>query len=41
VTADGFERLSEEDAGRYALAVVSERMQLPDGPPAPIGQITS
>ena len=41
VTADGFERLSEEDAGRYALAVVSDRMQVPDGPPAAIGQITS
>jgi len=41
VTADGFERLSDEDAGRYAVAVVSERMQLPDGPAAAIGQITS
>jgi proteasome beta subunit len=41
VTADGFERLSEEDAGLYAVAVVSERMQLPDGPAAAIGQITS
>jgi proteasome beta subunit len=41
VTADGFERLSEEDAGRYALAVVDERMQLPDGPAAAIRQITS
>jgi proteasome beta subunit len=39
VTADGFERLSDEDAGRYALAVVNERMQLPDGPAAAIGQI--
>ena len=38
VTADGFERLSEEDAGLYAVAVVSERMQLPDGPPAAIGR---
>jgi proteasome beta subunit len=41
VTADGFERLSEEDAGRYALAVVHERMQLPDGPAAAIRPITS
>jgi proteasome beta subunit len=38
VTADGFERLSDEDAGRYALAVVNERMQLPDGPAAAIRQ---
>ncbi len=36
VTADGFERLSDEDAGRYADAVVSERRQHPDGPPAPL-----
>jgi proteasome beta subunit len=41
VTADGFERLSEKDAGRYALAVVNERIQLPDGPTAAIRQITS
>jgi proteasome beta subunit len=41
VTADGFERLSDEDASRYALAVVTERMQAPDGPPAPMQQITS
>jgi proteasome beta subunit len=41
VTQDGFERLSEEDAARYALAVVNERMQLPDGPAAQMQQITS
>jgi len=41
VTADGFEQLSEEDAGRYALEVVNERMQAPDGPPAAMPQITS
>jgi proteasome beta subunit len=41
VTADGFSRLSEEDAGRYALAVVNERMQAPDGPAAPISPATS
>jgi len=40
VTADGFERLSEEDARRYALAVVDGRMQLPDGPAAAVTQIT-
>jgi proteasome beta subunit len=41
VTQDGFRRLSEEDAARYALAVVNERMQLPDGPAAEMQQITS
>ena len=39
VTEDGFERLSEEDAGRYAQAVVTGRMQLPDGPAAPMEQV--
>jgi proteasome beta subunit len=34
VTADGYDRLSDEQAGRYAEAVVSERMQQPDGPAA-------
>jgi proteasome beta subunit len=38
VTADGYERLSDEDAGSYARAVVNERMQLPDGPAAAIRQ---
>jgi proteasome beta subunit len=41
VTADGFRRLSEEEAGRYALAVVNERMQAPDGPAVPVSPITS
>ncbi len=36
VTEGGFQRLSEEEAGRYAEAVVSERMTLPDGPAAPL-----
>jgi len=36
VTADGYERLSDEQAGRYAEAVVAERMQQPDGPGAPL-----
>ncbi|MGH3300408.1 MAG: proteasome subunit beta [Streptosporangiaceae bacterium] len=36
VTADGFHRLSESEAGRYAEAVVTERMQRPDGPTAPL-----
>jgi proteasome beta subunit len=41
VTADGFDRLSEEDAGRYAQAVVTERMTAPDGPAAPMAQFKS
>jgi proteasome beta subunit len=36
VTADGYDRLTDEQAGRYAEAVVTERMRLPDGPPAPL-----
>jgi proteasome beta subunit len=36
VTEDGFERLSDDEAARYAEAVVAERMQLPDGPSAPL-----
>ena len=36
VTADGYERLSDEQSGRYAEAVVTERMRQPDGPPAPM-----
>ena len=41
VTADGFDRLSEEDSGRYAQAVVNERMTAPDGPAAPMAQLKS
>ena len=36
VTADGFRRLTEDEAGQYAEAVVAERQQLPDGPTAPL-----
>jgi proteasome beta subunit len=36
VTADGFQRLTDDEAGRYAETVVTERMQLPDGPAAPL-----
>ncbi|MBO0784968.1 MAG: proteasome subunit beta [Actinobacteria bacterium] len=36
VTADGFELLSEEEAGRYTQAVVDERMSSPGGPTAPL-----
>ncbi len=41
VTADGYERLSDEQAGEYAQAVVTERMQQPDGPPAQLRQPAS
>jgi proteasome beta subunit len=34
VTADGYERLSDDQAGRYAETVVSERLREPDGPAA-------
>jgi proteasome beta subunit len=36
VTAEGYRQLTDDEAGRYAEAVVSERMQLPDGPAAPL-----
>jgi proteasome beta subunit len=36
VTEDGCRRLTEEEAGQYAETVVTERMQLPDGPAAPL-----
>jgi proteasome beta subunit len=38
VTADGFERLSDEQVGEYAQAVVDERMTSPGGPTAPLRQ---
>jgi len=41
ITADGFRRLTDEEAGRYAEAVVAERMRSPGGPIAslhPTGQ---
>ena len=34
VTADGYQRLSDSEAGRYAESVVAGRMTEPDGPPA-------
>jgi proteasome beta subunit len=37
ITADGYERLSEEEAGRYARAVVEGRLVSPDGPVAALG----
>ena len=36
ITADGFTRLSDEEAGTYAQAVVDGRMRRPDGPTAPL-----
>jgi len=41
VTADGYERLSDEQAGEYAQSVVTERMQQPDGPAAQLRQPAS
>ncbi len=38
VTADGYERLSDEQAGEYAQSVVTARLRQPDGPPAPLRQ---
>ncbi len=34
VTADGYERLTDDQAGAYAQAMLTERMSDPDGPPA-------
>jgi proteasome beta subunit len=36
INADGFQRLTDDEAGSYAEAVVSERMQSPGGPTAPL-----
>ena len=33
VTADGYRRLPDDEAGRYAQAVVDERMRSPGAPP--------
>jgi proteasome beta subunit len=38
VTADGFRRLTDEEAGGYAQSVVNERMQSPGGPIASLHQ---
>ena len=32
VTADGYRRLTDEETGAYAQAVIAERMNAPDGP---------
>jgi proteasome beta subunit len=36
VTADGYNRLPDEEAGTYAEAVVAERLREPDGPTSPL-----
>jgi len=36
ITADGYRQLTEEEAGRYADAVVTERLRSPGGPTAPL-----
>ena len=41
VTADGFRRLSDDEAGQYAQTVVTERMRQPDGPSAPLRPASS
>jgi proteasome beta subunit len=41
VTEDGFRRLTDEEAGEYAEAVVGERMQSPGGPVAPLRQAST
>jgi proteasome beta subunit len=36
ITADGFERLTDEAAGDFARTVIESRLADPDGPPAPL-----
>ena len=36
ITGDGFRRLTDDEAGEYAQAVVDERMRSPAGPTAPL-----
>ena len=38
VTEDGFQRLTDAEAGSYAQTVIDSRMRSPDGPPAPLHQ---
>jgi proteasome beta subunit len=38
INEDGFRRLTDEEAGEYVQAVVSERMTSPGGPIAPLRQ---
>jgi proteasome beta subunit len=41
VTADGYKRLSDAEAGRYAESVVAGRMNEPDGPAASLHEASS
>ena len=41
VTADGYRRLSDDEAGSYAESVINERMSQPDGPTSPLRPPTS
>jgi proteasome beta subunit len=41
VTEDGFRRLTDDEVGEYAQAVVGERMRSPGGPIAPLRQATT
>jgi proteasome beta subunit len=41
VTGDGFRRLTEDEVGEYAQAVVTERLQSPGGPVAPLRRSTT
>ncbi len=36
VTADGYHRLSDDESGRYAEAVINQRTIRPDGPASPV-----
>jgi proteasome beta subunit len=38
IDADGFRRLSDDESGEYAQAIVNERMTSPGGPIAPVRQ---
>ncbi|HEY2552545.1 MAG TPA: proteasome subunit beta [Streptosporangiaceae bacterium] len=40
VTADGFQKLTEDESAGYAQSVVDGRMSQPDGPAAPLHQAT-
>jgi len=41
VTEEGFRRLTDDEAGEYAQAVVAERLQSPGGPIAPLRAATA